>query len=397
MITKRAYKYRIYPNKEQRDFFERTFGCVRLFYNTSLDEMNKLYKEKKEYKDITPASYKERFPFFKEVDSLALANAQLNRNKAFKAFFRKQNKFPKFKAKRNKQSYSTNNQNGTVYLSEDCKYISLPKIKNIKIKMHRKFDGVIKTVTVSKECDDTYYVSILVEENIEAKPKSNNSVGIDLGIKSYIVDSNSERIDNPKYLTRSLLRLAIEQRKLSHMKKGGKNRNKQRIKVARLHRRIRNQRNDFLQKLSSKYINENQVIVLEDLNIKQMEQDSRLSRLIVDASWSKFVSMLEYKGNWYGRDIIKVPTYYPSSQLCSCCGYQNKEIKDLSIREWVCPKCGANHSRDHNASINILNKGLDILKARTLPDSSSILDSEESLSEKPPLLYDMRPRCWTYF
>ena len=386
MITKRAYKYRIYPNREQRNFFARTFGCVRLFYNTSLDEMNKLYKEKKEYKDITPASYKERFPFFKEVDSLALANAQLNRNKAFKAFFRKQNKFPKFKAKRNKQSYSTNNQNGTVYLSEDGKYISLPKIKNIKIKMHRKFDGVIKTVTVSKECDDTYYVSILVEENIEAKPKSKNSVGIDLGIKSYIVDSNSERIDNPKYLTRLLLRLAIEQRKLSHMKKGGKNRNKQRIKVARLHRRIRNQRNDFLQKLSSKYINENQVIVLEDLNIKQMEQDSKLSRLIVDASWYKFVSMLEYKGNWYGRDIIKVPTYYPSSQLCSCCGYQNKEIKDLSIREWVCPKCGATHSRDHNASINILNKGLDILKARTLPDSSLILDSEESLSEKPPLL-----------
>ena len=386
MIAKRAYRYRIYPDKEQRDFFERTFGCVRLFYNTSLDEMNKLYKEKKEYKDITPASYKERFPFFKEVDSLALANAQLNRNKALKSFFRKQNKFPKFKAKRNKQSYSTNNQNGTVYLSEDCKYISLPKIKNIRIKMHRKFNGVIKTVTVSKECDNTYYVSILVEKNIETKTKINKSVGIDLGIKSYIVDSNSERIDNPKYLTKSLLRLAIEQRKLSHMKKGGKNRNKQRIKVARLHRRIRNQRNDFLQKLSSKYINENQVIVLEDLNIKQMEQDSKLSRLIVDASWSKFVSMLEYKGNWYGRDIIKVPTYYPSSQLCSCCGYQNKEIKDLSIREWVCPKCGATHSRDHNASINILNKGLDILKARTLPDSSSILDSEESLSEKPPLL-----------
>ena len=386
MVIKRAYKYRIYPNSEQIIMFAKTFGCVRLFYNTSLDDMNKIYKEKKEFKDITPASYKDQFPFFKEVDSLALANAQLNRNKAFKAFFRKQNKFPKYKAKRNKQSYSTNNQNGTVYLSEDSKYISLPKIKNIRIKIHRKFNGVIKTVTVSKECDGTYYISLLVEENVEAKPKLNKSIGIDLGIKSYIVDSNSERIDNPKYLTKSLLRLAIEQRKLSHMKKGGKNRNKQRIKVARLHRRIRNQRNDFLQKLSSKYINENQVIVLEDLNIKQMEQDSRLSRLIVDASWSKFVSMLEYKGNWYGRDIIKVPTYYPSSQLCSSCGYQNKEIKDLSIREWVCPKCGATHSRDHNASINILNKGLDILKARTLPDSSSILDSEESLSEKRPLL-----------
>ena len=386
MITKKAYKYRIYPNREQRNFFARTFGCVRLFYNTSLDDMNKLYKEKKEYKDITPASYKEQFPFFKEVDSLALSNAQLNRNKAFKAFFRGQNKFPKYKAKRNKQSYSTNNQNGTVYLSEDCKYISLPKIKNVRIKMHRKFNGVIKTVTVSKECDNTYYVSILVEENIETKTKINKSVGIDLGIKSYIVDSNSKEINNPKYLSKSLLKLAIEQRKLSHMKKDSINRNKQRIKVARLHHRIRNQRNDFLHQLSSKYINENQVIVLEDLDIKQMEQDSTLSRVVADASWSKFVSMLEYKGKWYGRDVIKVPTFYPSSQLCSTCGYQNKEIKDLSIRKWVCPKCGTTHSRDHNASINILNKGLDILKARTLPVSSLRLDSVESLSEKPPLL-----------
>ena len=386
MITKRAYKYRIYPNREQRNFFARTFGCVRLFYNTSLDDMNKLYKEKKEYKDITPASYKEQFPFFKEVDSLALSNAQLNRNKSFKAFFRVQNKFPKYKAKRNKQSYSTNNQNGTVYLSEDCKYISLPKIKNVRIKMHRKFNGVIKTVTVSKECDNTYYVSILVEENIETKTKINKSVGIDLGIKSYIVDSDSKEINNPKYLSKSLAKLAIEQRKLSHMKKDSINRNKQRIKVARLHHRIRNQRNDFLHQLSSKYINENQVIVLEDLDIKQMEQDSTLSRLVADASWSKFVSMLEYKGKWYGRDIIKVPTFYPSSQLCSTCGYQNKEIKNLSIRKWVCPKCGTTHSRDHNASINILNKGLDILKARTLPVSSLRLDSVESLSEKPPLL-----------
>ena len=386
MIARRAYKYRIYPDKEQRDFFARTFGCVRLFYNTSFDEMNKLYKEKKEYKDITPASYKEQFPFFKEVDSLALSNAQLNRNKAFKAFFRGQNKFPKYKAKRNKQSYSTNNQNGTVYLSEDCKYISLPKIKNVRIKMHRKFNGVIKTVTVSKECDNTYYVSILVEENIETKTKINKSVGIDLGIKSYIVDSDSKEINNPKYLSKSLVRLAIEQRKLSHMKKDSINRNKQRIKLARLHHRIRNQRNDFLHQLSSKYINENQVIVLEDLDIKQMEQDPTLSRLVADASWSKFVSMLEYKGKWYGRDIIKVPTFYPSSQLCSTCGYQNKEIKNLSIRKWVCPKCGTTHSRDHNASINILNKGLDILKARTLPVSSLRLDSVESLSEKPPLL-----------
>ena len=203
MITKRAYKYRINPNREQRNFFAKTFGCVRLFYNMSLDDMIKIYKEKKEYKDITPASYKEQFQFLKEVDSLALSNAQLNRNKAFKAFFRKQNKFPKYKTKRNKQSYSTNNQNGTVYLCEDYRYISLPKIKNVRIKMHRKFKGVIKTVTVSKEWDNTYYVSILVEENIEPKSKTNKSVGIDLGIKSYIVDSDSNKINNPKYLSKS--------------------------------------------------------------------------------------------------------------------------------------------------------------------------------------------------
>jgi len=386
MVIKRSYKYRIYPNKDQRIIFGKTFGCVRFFYNKSLEDMNKIYEDKKTFKDITPASYKEEYPFLKEVDSLSLANAQLNRNKAFKAFFKKKSKYPKYKSKKNKQSYSTNNQNNTVYLSEDNRYISIPKVKNIRIKLHRKFKGMIKTVTISKECDNTYYISLLVEENVESKVKNSNMVGIDLGLKTFIVDSNNKKVKNPKYLSKSLLKLVKEQKKLSHMQKGSSNRNKQRIKVAKLHHHITNQRNDYLHKLSSKYINENQVIVLEDLDIKQMEQDSLLARNIIDASWSKFVTMLEYKASWYDRTIIKVPSLFPSSQLCSICGYQNKAVKDLSIRKWVCPKCGNTHDRDYNASINILNKGIDILKARTLPVSSLILDSVESLSEKPPLL-----------
>ena len=385
-MIRKAYKYRIYPNKAQREYFAKVFGCVRFFYNKSLSDMNELYKSKGIYKNITPASYKEDYPFLKEVDSLALCNAQINRNMAFKSFFKKQNAFPKFKSKRNDQSYTTNNQ-GSVKLSNNDRYISIPKCSRIRIKKHRDFYGDIKSITVSKTTDEKYYISLLVEEKTETINLMDNAIGLDLGIKDLIVDSNGNKYKNHKYLSKPQKKLAKEQRKLSKMVKGSSNRNKQRIKVARIHRHINNQRNDYLHKLSKKIIDENQIICIEDLKVKNMEQNHKLARSITDASWSRFVSMLIYKASWYGNTIIKVPTNYPSSQLCSYCNYQNPLTKDLRVRKWTCPQCGSVHDRDINAAKNILRKGIEILtKDGTHPDSLFMLGSLESSSKKPPLL-----------
>ena len=381
-----AYKYRIYPNTEQKVFFAKCFGCVRFFYNKSLTDMNEIYKSTGKFKNITPASYKEDYSFLKEVDSLALSNAQLNRNTAFKAFFSHKSGFPKFKSKRNDQSYTTNNQ-GSVKFSSNNRYISVPKCPRIRIKKHRDFIGTIKSITVSRTTDDKYYISLLVEEETKPMEPTDGMIGLDLGIKELIVDSNGKKYKNHKYLTKSQTQLAKEQRKLSKMVKGSNNRNKQRIKVAKLHKHIQNQRNDYLHKLSKKIIDENQIICIEDLKVKDMMSDSKLARNISDVSWSRFVSMLIYKANWYNRKVIKVPSTYPSSQLCSICGYKNSITKDLTIRKWTCPRCGSIHDRDINAAKNILSNGIEILtKDGTHPDSLFMLGSLESSSKKPPLL-----------
>ena len=384
-MKRRAYKYRIYPNTEQKEFFAKCFGCVRFFYNKSLTDMNEIYKTTGKFKDITPASYKEDYPFLKEVDSLALSNAQLNRNTAFKAFFSHKTGFPKFKSKRNDQSYTTNNQ-GSVKFSNN-RYISIPKCPRIRIKKHRDFIGIIKSITVSRTTDNKYYMSLLVEEETKHMEPTDKMIGLDLGLKELIVDSNGKKYKNHKYLTKSQKKLAKEQRKLSKMIKGSNNRNKQRIKVAKLHKHIQNQRNDYLHKLSKKIIDENQIICIEDLKVKDMMSDSKLARNISDVSWSRLVSMLIYKADWYGRKVIKIPSTYPSSQLCSICSYKNSLTKDLAIRKWTCPKCGSIHDRDINAAKNILSKGIEILtKDGTHPDSLLMLGSLDSSSKKPPLL-----------
>lgn len=370
----KAYKFRIYPTEEQETFFAKSFGCVRKVYNLMLDDRMKAYKETRENSSKkmsfpTPAKYKQDFPFLKEVDSLALANAQLNLDKAYKNFFRdKSAGFPRFKSKKNPvQSYTTNNQNGTIALI-DNQFVKLPKLKSlVKITLHRKHKGLIKSATISRHSSGKYYISLLCKEEIAELPKTNSAIGIDLGITDFAILSNGQKIDNNKFTSKMSKKLKREQRKLSRRallakQKGinlfeARNYQKQKRKIARLHEKVMNQRNDFLNKLSTEIIKNHDMICIEDLNTKGMLRNHKLAKSISDVSWSSFVTRLQYKADWYGRKIIEVDKWFPSSQICSNCGHKDGK-KSLEIREWTCPVCHVHHDRDINASINILTEGL---------------------------------------
>lgn len=323
----------------------------------------KHYEETKKMLHNRPAQYKEDFEWLKEVDSLALANAQLNLQTAYGNFFRSpKTGFPQFKSKHhNNHSYTTNFVNGNIKLENG--YLTLPKIKGIKIKQHRLIpnDYRLKSVTVSKTPTGKYFASILYEFDKQIKPVEPNSfIGLDFSMKDLYVDSNGVSADYPRYYRSSLEKLQKEQRKLSKMKKGSNNRNKQRIKVARLHEKVSNQRKDFLHKQSRQITNVHDCVSVENLNMKAMSQCLNFGKSVSDNGWGMFTNFLQYKLAGSGKQLIKVDKFFPSSQLCSVCGSKNPITKDMRVRHWVCPDCGAQHDRDVNASINIKNEGMRI-------------------------------------
>jgi len=386
----KAYKYRIYPTDAQVVFFAKTFGCCRFVWNKMLDKKLQAYKKKERIPQDTPAKYKEEFPFLKEVDSFALCNVQLQLEKAFKDHFRnrKQFKLPKFKKKRDKKSYTTNNVRDSIRVDWEKKLLYLPKLREgVKIELHREFDGKIKSVTVSKTTDGKYYASILVETanpiNKVVEPKS-RTCGIDLGLEHFATVTNdfgSYKVEHPRYLLKAEEQLRRLQKSFSRKQKGSKNSEKARLRLARQHAYVANARNDFLHKLSKAIIDENQVVVLEDINVKGLLK-TRLAKSISDSGWSKFLTYLKYKAEWYGRTFIQVDRFFPSSKLCHHCGHKNEDLA-LHDRTWCCPACGETHDRDVNASINLYFVGLG--RPEVTPVEQALVDdrSPYGLPKKP--------------
>lgn len=371
----KSYKYRIYPNKQQEKLIQKTFGCVRFVYNQCLAyKIDKYKNENISLSRIDCNNYKNQvlkkeYEWLKEVDKCALDNAVINMDNAYQKFFKEHTGFPKFKSKHNnKKSYTTNcmyNMGGkypTIQINFGNNKIKLPKLKWIKAKISKKFNGKIKSATISQEPSDKYFVSILVETEHIPIESTGCMIGIDLGIKDLLITSDSEKFDNIHTIKKYEKKLAREQRRLAHKVKGSNNYNKQRIKVAKIYEKIKNIRIDNLHKISHKLISENQVIISEDLAVSNMVKNHNLAKAISDCGWYELTRQLQYKAEWNGRRYIKIGRFVKSSQTCNVCGYINTKTKDLSIREWTCPECGTVHDRDINAAINILNEGLKMLQ-----------------------------------
>lgn len=364
MTITKAYKVRLYPTKAQQDLMNRTFGCVRLVYNKTLHICEDTYANAKRpvfydelSKILTFWKTTTELSFLKEVDKFALQNSLRDLSQAFKNM-KHGARYPNYKSKHDHHdSYKTQFTNNNIAV--DSSYIKLPKLGHVRYRDKKTPQGKIRNVTLSRTPSGKYYASVCVEtDDIKVLPMTDNQIGIDLGIKEFCAMSNNDKIENPRFLNKTLQQIQKVQRELSRKTKGGSNWEKNRIKLARLYEKATNQKRDFLEQLSTKIVSENDVICIEDLHVSGMVRNHNLAQSILSASWYEFVAKLIYKAKWYGKTVIKVDRFYPSSQLCSVCGHKNPLVKDLSIRDWICPVCGTHHDRDINASINILNEGL---------------------------------------
>ncbi len=370
-MAEKAYKYRIYPNKNQKELITKTFGCCRFVYNYYLDKRIEMYENDKTTftyymcsKDLT--QLKKEYEWLKEPDKDSLQKCLKDLDMAYQKFFKEHTGYPKFKSKKNRyQSYRTSYTKTTaggniMFLN---KHIKLPKLGLVKIRDKQVPQGRILNATISQESNGHYYCSLCCTD-VEFKqlPKTNQNIGIDLGLVNFAILSDGKTIDNLHFFEKSEKKLAKLQRELSRKAIGSNRWNKVRIKVANLQKHISNQRNDFLQKLTTEIIRMYDVIAIEDLDIKSMKETDSIIRnkRIGDVSWSEFRRMLEYKSQWYGKKLSVIDRYYPSSQICHCCGYKDGR-KSEDIRSWACPKCNSKFDRDINAAINILNEGLRVI------------------------------------